>query len=775
MKRTGLKPTLNIFICLLIILSANGGVVFAADTSPSDGGPAANLAWQKQVLTALADVAIKTLDAAETTVQANPVLSSSTKQAVLASLQGVEDQLISYKAQIVQAKTVAEVQTLNQQIGQYLKANKTVIIDSFKLAFTEIGNAAVAKAKQLEATLRTTLTLLKTLCPQQTATISTLETQLNTLNANLVALNAAIQARDVATILHKMNEISILIQSMNTNVKTIQTECQISPSGTTPTPVPSTKTGATPTSTLLPQNTGISKCPAGLKNSISTTTGCVQGTYDLTTGREMFLGIPYAEAPQRFSRSEPVMPWATPLKADKFGPVCAQYGPPGGNSPFGPSPEQKISDDCLTLNIWSPANAKNLPILFFIHGGGGVGGTGSATVYANNPDLAKNAIVVTINYRVGVTGILAHPELSKENSDGVSGNLDLRDIILALKWVKANAVNLGGDPQKITIFGQSSGALNVAYLLTSPATAGLFTGTIIQSAPFTAVSAQTIPLRGSVPLTGESFGVIFAQTIGCEPLPSTYRSIPECLRAKSVSDLNKTWTTLVKDGVYKGYSIMPVIDGIIVKDSFTDLLKAGQFTRVPVIMGVMSQESGPFGISTTIKSWPDLEAALKKDGPAKSIKNLNGLVALYNRPKEYESPAGAFDHYLYETQYLCSARAFLNVLGTQNVPARGYYNTRGASFYLVGLPIHGSDLFFIFGSATSKAKFSSAEQYFATTMQSIWTSVANNKPSVPNLGPWPLFGSGTWINLDFNPKIISDLRKEQCDFFDSQNIYFPSS
>ena len=771
MKKTRLKLILNIFICLLIALfTVNGGTAFAADTPPSDGGPAANLAWQKQVLTALADTAIKNLDAAEATVQANPVLRSSTKQVVLASLQGVEDQLVSYKARVVQATTVAEVQTLNQQIGQYLKTNKTVIIDSFKLAFTEIGNAAVAKAKQFEATLRTTLILLKTLCPQQIATISTLETQLNTLDANLAALNTAIQARDVATILHKMNEISILIQSMNTNVKTIQTGCQISPSGATPTPI-----GATPTSTALPQNTGISKCPAGLKNSISTTTGCVQGTYDSATGREMFLGIPYAEPPQRFSRSKPITPWATPLKANKFGPACAQFGPSGGNSPFGPSSEQSISEDCLTLNIWSPANAKNLPILFFIHGGGGVSGTGSATAYAGNPDLAKNAIVVTINYRVGVTGVLAHPELSKENLDGASGNLDFRDIILALKWVKANAVNLGGDPQKITIFGQSSGALNVAYLLTSPATTGLFTGAIIQSAPFTAVSAKTISLKGNAPLSGESFGVIFAQTIGCEPLPSTFRSIPECLRAKSVSDLNKTWTTLVKDGVYKGYSIMPVIDGVIVKDSFINLLKAGQFNRVPVIMGVMSQESGPFGISTSIKSWPDLEAALKKDGPMKGIKNLNGLIELYNRPKEYESPAGAFDHYLYETQYLCSARAFLNVLGTQNVPARGYYNTRGTSLYLVGLPVHGSDLFFIFGSATSNAKFSLTEKNFATTMQSTWTSAANNKPSVSNLGLWPLFGSGTWVNLDFKPKVTSDLRKEQCDFFDSENVYFPTS
>jgi len=748
-----------------------GRTALATDTAPTgDGGAAGSLAWQKQTLAAIADAAISKLNVAESNVQANPVLSAATKQAVIASLQEIEDQLITYKTQVAQATTVAEIQALNQQVSQYIQTNKTVIIDSFKKAFAEIGAAALAKAQQFEATLRATLTLLKTLCPQQLTTISTLETQLNVLDTNLAELNVAIQVGNVATTLHKMNEINTLIQSMNANIQTIQTACRISSSGTTSTTTPPSTTPP-PVSTTS-QNTGVLKCPAGLSNAISTTTGCVQGIYNSASGRKMFLGIPYAKPPQRFSQSEPVEPWAAPLVANKLGPACAQFGP-GGSSPFGPSPEQSISENCLTLNIWSPANAKNLPILFFIHGGGGVSGTGSATTYADNPDLAKDAVVVTINYRVGVTGILAHPELSKENSDGTSGNLDLRDIILALKWVKANAANLGGDSQKLTIFGQSSGAGNVAYLLTSPAAAGLFTSAIIQSAPFTASSAQTIPLRGNAPLTGESFGVIFAKTIGCEPLPSAYSSIPECLRAKSISDLNKTWTTLIKDGLYNGYGVMPLIDGIIVKDSFINLIKAGRFNRVPVIMGVMSHESGPFGISSTIKSWSDLDVALKKDGPIKGIKNLNGLVALYDRPTEYESPAGAFDHYTYEAQYLCATRAFLNILGTQNVPARGYYNTRGASFYLGGLPIHGSDLFFIFGSATSKAQFSSAEQNFATTMQSIWTSIANDKPSIPTLGSWPIFEGDKWINLDFGPKVVTGLRKEQCDFFDSQNIYFP--
>lgn len=225
------KFTANISLLILVVFFAAGGnIVFAQDATPSgqgDGGAAGTLAWQKQVLTALADAAIKKLDAAENAVQKNIVLSAATKQTALASLQGIEDQLISYKTQITSAATEAEIKTLNQQIGQYLQANKNVIINTFKTALREIGAAAVAKAKQFETALRTTLALLKTLCPQQITLISTVETQLNTLDADIAALSSAIQAQNVPVIVQKVNKINTLIQSINVNIKTIQAACQI--------------------------------------------------------------------------------------------------------------------------------------------------------------------------------------------------------------------------------------------------------------------------------------------------------------------------------------------------------------------------------------------------------------------------------------------------------------------------------------------------------------------------------------------------------------------
>ncbi|MBI4117254.1 MAG: hypothetical protein HY451_01005 [Parcubacteria group bacterium] len=231
MSKKSFKFISNILLSFLIILFITGGsVALAIDAPPGgpDGGAAGSLAWQKQVLAALADAAIKKLDAAENAVQVNLVLSAATKQVVLASLQGIEDQLVSYKAQIAQATTEAEIQKLNQQVGQYLQANKSAIINAFKAAFAEIGAAAAAKAKQFEATLRSALVLLKTLCPQQIATISAVENQLNELDADIAALSAAIQAKNVPAIIQKMNEIKTLIQNINANISAIQTACGIS-------------------------------------------------------------------------------------------------------------------------------------------------------------------------------------------------------------------------------------------------------------------------------------------------------------------------------------------------------------------------------------------------------------------------------------------------------------------------------------------------------------------------------------------------------------------
>ncbi|HEY4474976.1 MAG TPA: carboxylesterase family protein, partial [Candidatus Paceibacterota bacterium] len=583
---------------------------------------------------------------------------------------------------------------------------------------------------------------------------------LNTLDANLAALNTAIQARDVATILHKMNEISILIQSMNTNVKTIQTGCQISPSGATPTPI-----GATPTSTALPQNTGISKCPAGLKNSISTTTGCVQGTYDPTTGREMFLGIPYAEPPVgdlRWKRPKTKTAWTTTLVAQESSPACMQQGQGYMNSLPGFGVTGPQSEDCLYLNIWRPAERKSsLPILFWIYGGGYVGGSGSSSMYAPNPDLASNAIVITFNYRLGTLGFLAHPDLSAENTLNISGNYGLYDIIEALKWVNVNAESLGGSRNQITIFGQSAGGNAVVSLLKTDLVAGLYTNAVAQSNTAVVGSAS---LKRGVPLkSGEEMGSKMSQAIGCSPAPSGM-TVLRCLRKKTSQELTKAWTTVNKGN----NDVTPYADGII---------SAGSYQRVPLVMGMTTEEfttlSKAIGI---LKTRTQFEEQLRKEGTQMGVTDLDGLVKIYlpsSIGNDKQGIAEAFANYSWDTQFYCGARAFLkNYAAKTGMPTFGYLYGHAPSFFPAVLGAqHGSELFFLFGSSIWRSKFQIQERAMATNLQKAWTSFAKGAPVVEGVGAWPKFGQGNFVRFDLKSDVTSGIHLNQCDFLESQGIY----
>ncbi len=221
--------------------------------------------------------------------------------------------------------------------------------------------------------------------------------------------------------------------------------------------------------------------------------GVLEGTVD--TGVNIFLGVPFAAPPVgdlRWAPPKPPASWGSqPRQAKAFGPACTQTLAPGGRAqwtseymtPEGPG----VSEDCLYLNIWTPADlagaarpAPSLPVLFYIYGGGFNEGSGAVAVY-NGVNLAKKGlVVVNVNYRVGSLGFMAHPELTAEQG-GASGNYGIQDQIAALQWVRDNIKAFGGDPAKVTLAGQSAGAMSEQALLISPMAKGLFRGAIIQS------------------------------------------------------------------------------------------------------------------------------------------------------------------------------------------------------------------------------------------------------------------------------------------------------
>nr|WP_315158636.1 carboxylesterase family protein [uncultured Flavobacterium sp.] len=287
-------------------------------------------------------------------------------------------------------------------------------------------------------------------------------------------------------------------------------------------------------------------------------------------GLLVFKGIPFAKPPVedlRWRAPQPIKKWEGVLKADKFAPGPVQ----GGNPPSGKS------EDCLYLNVWTPAKSakEKVPVLVWIYGGGFGAGATSETSY-NGKNLAKKGVVlVSIAYRVGQLGFMAHPELSAENPKNVSGNYGLLDMIAGLQWVKENIAAFGGDPNKVTIFGESAGGIAVSMLCASPLAKGLFNGAISQSGgSFGPSRATTYPGENMKKLKdAENEGLEYMKTAGVISI--------EKLRSIEADKLpaGRGW---------------PIVDGWVIPDDQYKLYEAGKYNDTPILIGYNSDEGSSF-------------------------------------------------------------------------------------------------------------------------------------------------------------------------------------
>ena len=300
--------------------------------------------------------------------------------------------------------------------------------------------------------------------------------------------------------------------------------------------------------------------------------GLVQGMIE--DGLTVYKGIPFAAPPVgdlRWKAPQPAAKWEGVKQTTQFAPGPIQ----GGNPPSGKS------EDCLYLNIWSPAKSANdkIPVFVWIYGGGfGAGATSEANYSGEN--LAKKGVVlVSIAYRVGQLGFLAHPELSAESPNHVSGNYGLLDMIAGLKWVQKNIAAFGGDPNKVTIFGESAGGIAVSMLCASPLAKGLFHGAVSQSGgSFGPPRPTTFPGENQKTLKdAESAGVAFAQQAGVSSIAELRKLAPDKLPAGR--GLGMSW---------------PIIDGYVIpKDQYT-LYEAGKYNDTPILVGYNSDEGASF-------------------------------------------------------------------------------------------------------------------------------------------------------------------------------------
>ncbi len=454
---------------------------------------------------------------------------------------------------------------------------------------------------------------------------------------------------------------------------------------------------------------------------VATDNGVVRGA--IQDGLRAFRGIPYATPPVGALRWRPPQPhasWKGVRQATEFGSGCPQS--------LGPFGVPSTDEDCLFLNVYTPPGANpssRLPVMFWIHGGALI--TGESTDYDPTALVKRGVIVVTINYRLGLLGFLAHPALSAESPTHDSGDYGLMDQQFALGWVKRNIAHFGGNPANVTIFGESAGGLSVRSQLVSPGAKGLFAHAITESGSY----AETVPTLAQAESTGRSL----ATAMGCTDQTAA------CLRALPVATLLANETAI---------SQLPNISSVL-PAQYNVAFATGDFNHVPVLSGTNHDEwmlfvdllNSQLGNPVTPDNYQaQVAATLQLPSPALAAP----IVALYPL-SAYPTPYNALGAVGTDAIFACNAREDVQHLSLY-VPTYQYeFNDPSPPmiFQLNPVPYslgayHASEIQYIF--PTSGSKLDTAQKALATAMEGYWTNFAKTgNPNGAGLPAWPKYTS----------------------------------
>jgi para-nitrobenzyl esterase len=453
-------------------------------------------------------------------------------------------------------------------------------------------------------------------------------------------------------------------------------------------------------------------------------------------GLSIFKGIPFAAPPVgdlRWKAPAPVQRWTGIKKTVSFAHPCIQDV--GMAKSMGAPVD--ISEDCLYIDIWTPAmtSKENLPVLFWIYGGGFSGGMTSVPMYDGAKLAQKGIVVVSVAYRVGPLGFLAHPELSRESGKG-SGNYGMQDIIFGLQWVKKNISKFGGNPSRVTIFGHSAGGMAVSMLSASPAAKGLFHGAISMSGGSFAPPRVANEAGQNVPSLklAESTGEKFLKKLGAGDIKAA--------RAIKAEDIQK--------GV-QGLSerFWPVADGNIIPGDQYELYKAGRFNDTPILIGTASDEAATFQIGR--KPTENEKETFEKQIRSGYESQAEAILKVYPHSTKEEAFKAA-KGVQRESTFTWSTWTWAKL---QSQKGKGKAFMYCFDYHAPESPDgsgHGTDVPYVFQTLGGKDKPKPADLALSEMMSSLWVNfVKTGNPNGPGLPAWPAFTEQDQKVMFFDP------------------------
>jgi len=487
--------------------------------------------------------------------------------------------------------------------------------------------------------------------------------------------------------------------------------------------------------------------------TVKTEDGKVHGKLINSGAVRAFQGVPYAAPPVgalRWAPPQPAAKWKGELDATKYGHHCAQ------NHVFddmifqdAATPADTGSEDCLNLNVYTPAGAKDnakLPVMFWIHGGGYSGGGGSEPRHNGDFLPTKGVILVTINYRLGVFGFLALPELAAEQG-GASGNYGLMDMVAGLSWVKKNIAAFGGDPENVTIFGESAGSFAVSTLMAAPSAQGLFAKAIGESGG--ALTSGTLSMATLADAGPKD--AAWVKEIGINSL-AELRALPT----------EKVLTEAAKKGVVR---FAPDIDGKFLTEPVLDTYLAGKQAHVPLLAGFNRDEGSFFAMGMTPEKWKAMATQRFAD-------KADAFLALYPSSTDAELARSAAD---FGGDSFIAFGTWKWIEIDRKTGDKDIYRYKldlaapPSKFHPGSFAFHSDDIEYVFGTLDTRpgATWREEDRKLSDAMMTYWTNFAKNgDPNGPGVPVWPKYGEGDPVqHLDTQITSRPDENRARYDFW----------